>query len=261
MDILGQARSGMMMMSGTPEQAPAFSQVNTADQVGAMTLSYGILLALWHRARTGEGQRVDGSLLGGQIALQAHHIASSFINQEVPARRRREDAAPLWTSYRCRDGGYVTLSMAQVGRWWPKFAPAIGLGHLLEDERFSTAQAMVANRRELLAMLDEIFAQRDQWEWVNELCEQGLALAPVQDYGQLDKDPQVIANGYLQTVEHPNGQQFKLVGPATQLESTPGTFRRVAPEFGEHTEEVLLEHGFSWDEIAKLSECGAIGAR
>jgi crotonobetainyl-CoA:carnitine CoA-transferase CaiB-like acyl-CoA transferase len=261
MDTLGQARSGMMMMVGAPDQPPTFSTVNTADQVGGMMLSYGILLALWHRARTGEGQRVDGSLLGGQIVLQAHHIATSLINETVPERRFRSDAAPLWNSYKCRDGRYLTLSMAQFGRWWPNFAAAMGLERLAEDERFCTVQAMLTNRVELVAILDEVFATRDQWDWVNDLCEKGLAVAPVQDYGQLEDDPQVVANRYIQTVPHPSGQTLKLVAPAIELETTPGTFRRVAPEFGEHTEEILIEAGYDWDQIGHLREVGAVGAK
>jgi crotonobetainyl-CoA:carnitine CoA-transferase CaiB-like acyl-CoA transferase len=93
------------------------------------------------------------------------------------------------------------------------------------------------------------------------LCNQGLPCAPVQDYGQIIEDPQVLANDYIVEYDHPSGERRKIVGPAVQLEATPGTIRRGAPEFGEHTEEVLLAHGFTWDEVAALKESGAAGAR
>ncbi|MEX2080283.1 MAG: CoA transferase, partial [Dehalococcoidia bacterium] len=109
--------------------------------------------------------------------------------------------------------------------------------------------------------LDALFAQRDQWEWVEFLCERGLPVAPVQDYAQIVEDPQVIANDYVVSFEHPSGETTKIVGPAAQFSASPGQIRRPAPEFGEHTEEVLLEFGFSWDDISRLADSGAIGPK
>jgi crotonobetainyl-CoA:carnitine CoA-transferase CaiB-like acyl-CoA transferase len=83
----------------------------------------------------------------------------------------------------------------------------------------------------------------------------------VQDYEQIARDPQVLANGYIVEYEHPSGERRRIVGPAVQLERTPGEIRTPAPEFGQHTEEVLLEFGFDWDEIEKLQTSGAIGGR
>ncbi len=119
----------------------------------------------------------------------------------------------------------------------------------------------IENRRELIAALDAVFVERDQWDWVNHLCTLGLPVAPVQDYGQLVDDAQVVANGYVVEFGHPRDGHVRMVGPAAQLELTPGSIRRPAPEFGEHTEEVLLEAGLTWDDIARLKDDGAIGPR
>jgi crotonobetainyl-CoA:carnitine CoA-transferase CaiB-like acyl-CoA transferase len=261
MDILGQARGGTMMMQGPPDLAPIFSFGGMADQVGAISLSYGILMALWHRARTGEGQQLDASLLGGQVMLQSFNVTGTLFTGQVPPRRPRAQAAPMWNVYQCKDGGWIALSMSQIGRWWRPFCEGIGRLDWRDDPRYNKLPDHYEHREELIRQLDEMFLEKDQWEWVEFLCEQGLPCAPVQDYGQLAEDPQVVANEYIVEYEHPSGERRKIVGPAVQLEKSPGSIRSGAPEFGQHTEEVLLEFGFEWDEIESLKASGAIGAR
>lgn len=261
MDILGQARGGTMMTQGPPDLPPIFSFAGMADQVGAISLSYGILLALWHRARTGEGQQLDASLLGGQVMLQSFNITGTLFTGVVPPRRSREEAAPMWNVYQCRDGGWIALSMSQIGRWWVPFCEGVGRPDLRDDPRFNRLPDHYEHRQELIAELDRLFAQRDQWEWVRDLCGKGLPVAPVQDYGQLINDPQVVANDYIVEYDHASGERRKIVGPAVQLEGSPGSIRSGAPDFGQHTEEVLLEFGFDWQEIEQLRHRRAIGGR
>jgi len=262
MDLLGQARGGTMMMQGPPDLPPIFSFGGMADQVGAMFLSYGILIALWHRARTGEGQQVEASLLGGQVALQSFNITTALFTGKIPPRRHRHEADALWNVYKCRDGRYIALAMAQGDRWWAALCKGIGREDLIDDPRFNEFRQRIANRRELIAEFDRIFAERDQWDWVNHLAgECGLPVAPIQDYSQVIHDPQVRANNYIVPLDHPSGRKLEIVGPGVQLSATPGTIRKAAPEFGEHTEQVLSEAGFSWEEIERLKEIGAIGPR
>ncbi len=261
MDILGQARGGTMMTQGPPDLPPIFSFGGMADQVGAISLSYGILVALWHRARTGEGQQLDASLLGGQVMLQSFNITGTLFTGQVPPRRSREESAPLWNVYRCKDDRYIALSMSQLGRWWRPFCEAVERLDLRDDPRFCQLPDHYENRGALIAELDGLFLQKDQWEWVEYLCEAGLPVAPVQDYGQIIEDPQVRANDYIVEYDHPSGERRRIVGPAVQLEKTPGSIRHGAPQFGQHTEEVLLEHGFTWDEIEQLKISGAVGQR
>jgi CoA:oxalate CoA-transferase len=261
MDILGQARGGTMSVQGPPEVPPVTAFGGMADQVGAISLSYGILMALWHRARTGEGQQVDASLLGGQIMLQSHNITDTLFTGRIPPRVRREQMQPTWNTYQCGDGRYLTVSMLQSDRWWPTFCRAVERMDLLTDAKFCDAQSRSTNRSDLIAEMDGIFAQRPQMEWVNYLCDAGLPVAPVQDYSQVIEDPQVIANDYIVPFTLPDGTETRIVGPAVQLQRSPGSVRNRAPEFGEHTEEVLEAAGFSWEEIGRLRDLGAIGAR
>lgn len=259
MDILGQARGGTMMMQGPPDLAPIFSFGGMADQVGAVSLSYAILLALWHRVRTGEGQQVEASLLGGQVMLQSFNVTGSLFSGRVPPRRDRQDAEPMWNVYRCKDDRYIAVSMSLVSRWWVPFCDAVGRPDLRDDPRFCTSLGQHEHRHILIAELDELFSQRDQWDWVEFLCGQGLPVAPVQDYGQIIDDPQVVANEYIVPFTRPDGTESRIVGPAVQLSKSPGSIRTRAPEFGEHTEEVLLERGFTWPDIEALREGGAFG--
>ena len=261
MDILGQARGGTMAVQGPPGVPPVAAFGGMADQVGAVTLSYGVLLALIHRARTGLGQQVDASLLGGQVMLQTHNITGTLFTGRVPERIPREQAQATWNTYRCQDGRYLTVSMLQSDRWWGPFCNAVERQDWVDDPRYCDAKERNANRTELVADFDALFATRDQMEWVDYLCSCGLPVAPVQDYGQVAEDPQVIANDYVVPFELPDGTRTRMVGPGVQLGVSPGSIRHRAPEFGEHTEEVLLEHGFSWEEISSLAEAGAIGAR
>ena len=114
---------------------------------------------------------------------------------------------------------------------------------------------------EVVAILDGIFATRPQAEWVELIGTGGFPIATVQDYSQLADDVQLIANDYVVPYPHPSGRPYRVVAPGVQLSRTPGTVRTAAPEFGQHTEEILLEHGHDWEEIARLGEAGVIGLR
>ena len=260
MDIMGQARGGFMSVNGEPER-PAAGFAGLADQVGAMMLANGILVALVHRLRTGRGQEVDVSLLGSQVALQAFNITNYLFGGRVPQRRPREEAGPLWNTYQGSDGRWFVIGLAQGERWWSGLCAAIGREDLRDEPRFADLRSRQANARELVAILDDVFAARPCDEWVRTLTEAGLMCARVQDYAEVCADPQVRANEYVIEVEHPSGARVEMVGHPIQLSATPAQVRRMAPEFGEHTEEVLLEAGLTWEEITRLREAGAIGPR
>lgn len=261
MDILGQARGGTMSVQGPSDSPPTQGFGGMADQVGAISLAFGIMMALYHRERTGEGQEVDASLLGGQVMLQSFNLTNVLFNQPAPQRRARTEADPMWNSYPCRDGGWITLGMAQSDKWWERFCKVLGRMDLHQDARFCDLRSRVRHRHELIRIFDEVFATRDQWDWVNAMAEAGLPCAPVQDYAQVVNDPQVIANGYVVEVDYLGIGAMKMVGPAAQLSKTPGQIRRGAPAYSEHTEEVLLEHGYTWEDIISLREAGAVGPR
>ena len=256
-DILAQARSGIMMMNGEPGGPPLPAPVPIADQVGAIVAAYGIVVALLHRERTGQGQELNVSLLGSQLALQSFNVTSYLLSGRLPQRQPRGGFGPLWNTYKGSDGRYFALAMLE-DRWWPGVCQAIDEPELESDPRFETAPKRFRNRDDLIAHLDEVFARRPAREWVRRFQEYSLMAAPVQDYEELVNDPQVIANAYIQEVERPGHEPVPMVGVPVKFSATPSEIRRLAPALGEHTHEVLLECGLTQDEIDRLEREGVI---
>ena len=260
-DILGQARGGLMAVTGEPDAPPKNVGAPIADQVGGMMAVVGILAALVHRERTGEGQEVDISLLGSVMALQSFNITNYLFSGDLPLRFPRAGFTPFWNVYRCSDGKCFAIGML-LNRGWPEICEVIGRPELLDDERFASYRGRVRDHApELIAILDEVFAQRPAEEWVRTLNERGVFCTPVQDYEALSRDPQVLANGYIVDVERPDGPPVRMVATPVQLSKTPTRIRGLAPELGQHTEEVLIEAGYSWEEIDALRGEGAIGPK
>ncbi len=269
LDPLAQARGGVMSVTGEPESPPTRTFAGFADQVSAFLLAYGIMVALFHRERTGQGQMVDGSLMQGTIAAQAFNISSylmtgTYAGSPIPRVSRRL-TSPLWNHYRAKDGKWLMLGMAQVGRYWPAFRQAMleATGELLGPEEMSVdwLRMHAAELLQLIPQIDDVFASQPASYWTELFRRHDLLSEVVQDYGDLSSDPQVTENGMLTTLEHPSYGPLGIVAPAVNLSATPGSIRSPAPEFGQHTEEVLLEAGFGWPEVEALRSAGVIGHR
>jgi len=269
LDPLAQARGGLMSVTGEPETPPTRTFNGFADQISAFLLSYGIAIALFHRERSGQGQSLDGSLLQGTIASQAFNITSflttgTYAGQPLPRLSRRL-TSPLWNHYKAKDGKWVMLAMAQLGRYWPVFRKTMeeATDVLLEPEGLSIEwiRMHAVELMALVSRLDELFAMKPAREWVDLLRQHDMVVEVVQEYSELAGDPQVAANEMIVSVDHPSHGPMLIVGPAVNLHATPGSIRRTAPEFGQHTEEVLLEAGFTWEDIESLRAEGAIGPR
>lgn len=269
LDPLAQARGGLMSVTGEPESPPTRTFAGMADQVSAFLLAYGIVVALFHRERTGEGQMVDGSLLQSMIGAQAFNIGSylmsgTYAGSPIP-RVSRKLTSPLWNHYKAKDGRWLMLGMAQVGRYWPAFRAALleGTGEALEPEQMSVdwIRMHAGEMLGLISRIDELFAEQPAAFWLELFRRHGLLVEIVQDYGELAKDEQIAANGMFTTLEHPTHGPLSIVAPPVNLSATPGTIRTPGPEFGQHTEEVLLEAGFTWEEIGALRDEGVIGHR
>jgi crotonobetainyl-CoA:carnitine CoA-transferase CaiB-like acyl-CoA transferase len=256
-DIAAQARSGLMSMTGEADGGPLPVGVAVADYIGAMNLALAVISALYARERTGVGQKVETSLLGSAIAAQAWELQYYLISGQLKRGGRGHAYLPtIWRTFQTSDGWAVVGGVGD-DRWGPLCA-ALGMPELEHDERFANGGARMKNIDELYAVLDGRFLHKTTAEWIAELEGADMICAPVQDYPTLAADPQALANDYIMTVEHPSNGPTRVVGFPWKFSETPAVAAPAAPELGQHTEEVLLSLGYTWDDIGPLREAGAI---
>ena len=256
-DYLGLARSGIMYSAGEPDDEPLAIAGGIADQMGAIMLAYGVLAALIARERTGRGQEVDASHLGSMAWLQGLGLSARLmLGRALPRMARRYATNPLWNHYKCADGQWLALSMLQADRYWAQLCRVLEIPEAAEDERFANMLSRMSHCGECIALLDDVFARRPREEWLNRLAAGGdFIFSVINSVDDLPGDPQMIVNGYVAPFEHPAFGATKVVGIPVRLSETPGQLRLPAPEFGQHTEEVLTEMlGYSWDDIARLRD-------
>jgi crotonobetainyl-CoA:carnitine CoA-transferase CaiB-like acyl-CoA transferase len=235
-------------------QRPAFG-----DVMGGMTIAGGIAAALVRRERTGEPSTVDVSLLATALWNISPDVVASKLYEGVEMPRFDADAPPnpLVGVYRTGDGRYVSLVMLESDRFWADFCTHLGHPELIDDPRFTDAAARFEHRRECRGLIADIFAAAPLAEWRDRLATMEGVWAPMQNAREIHDDVLVVANGYLPTVAADDGTPVALVANPVQFDETPPELRR-APEHGQHTEEVLLELGLSWEDLAGHKESGAI---
>ncbi|MDP6100292.1 MAG: CoA transferase [Dehalococcoidia bacterium] len=261
-DYIGLARSGMMTAAydSDPNQLPHMAP-GMADQMTSVTLCWGILAALLARERQGVSQEIHVSIVGSMINLQLFRtMASLFLNQEFPPRQRTEMANPLYNHYRCKDDKWVALAVLASDRVWPVLCECLGMTELIDDPRFNSTEKRADNCRELIGIMDRIFDTKTRDEWMQILRQRKrIICSPVMDILELPNDPQVTENNYIVDYDHPSLENAKVVGFPVTFTETPCAIQAPAPQFGQHTEEVLIELGdYTWDDIAKLREEEAI---
>ncbi len=251
-------RGGVGVMLSEPGEAPIMQRAAFGDTIGATFIAGGIAAALYHREKTGRGCAVDVSLLGTAVWLMAPDIlAAQQLGRELPRTDRKQSANPLTNTYRCGDGLWLMLMMLTPVRHWDDFCRAIEREDLLASYPLSR-WADIEARRALVAEIGAWLATQPRQHWIDRLMQFNTIHAPVQGPLDLPDDPQVQANGYLVEYEHPEFGKAHVTASPVQFDAEPPTVRRLAPEIGQDTEEVLLEMGLEWEEIAALKESGAI---
>ncbi len=249
---------GLISTTGVDGGAPTPVGVTIADHIASQNMTVGILAAIIARGRTGRGQRIDVSLLGGQVYAQASELTAFMLTGEVPGRANYGHPL-LHAAYGIlptADGYIAIVGVPPAQR--QSFYDAVGMPELADDERFQPLLYTRENKRALFEILSEVFPERTTAEWGERLAAAGARFAPVQDYAQVAEDPQVWANGYLRRIDHPEWGEVVSVGSPLRLSDTPTEPGDLAPELGQHTEEVLLEIGLDWDRIGALRDSGAI---
>ncbi|MCH2172980.1 CoA transferase [Myxococcota bacterium] len=233
-------------------QRPAFG-----DHTSAMNLAFGIASALFRRSNSGEASVVDVSLLSTASWVLSADIVSCGNKDYDPHAVYRGPTNPLVGTYETKDGRHISLVMLQAERHWDLFCQGIGRPDLLEDARFADTAARHENAAVLVGVLQAEFGARTYAHWREQLATVEIPWAPVQSAREVRDDPQARANGYLTTLEAPDGTSYDLVSNPCQFDEQPPALTP-APEVGAHTEEVLLETGLDWEEISRLKAEGAI---
>jgi crotonobetainyl-CoA:carnitine CoA-transferase CaiB-like acyl-CoA transferase len=235
-----------------PRSLPAFG-----DRAGAMNLAFGIAAALLRRERSGEGATVDVSLLATAMYQNSSTAVYSLaIGQEWGARAQQV-TNPLTQMYATQDQRWLSLCMLESDRFWPEFCTRIGRPDLIGDPKYVDARGREANSDDLVSELARVFSSASLADWRTRFEGMSGAWAPLQTVLELEDDPQVTANGYLVEVDQGGGRNARLIPPPVQIDGVPPTLRRPA-EFAEHGERILLDMGYTWEEIGKLKDAGVI---
>jgi crotonobetainyl-CoA:carnitine CoA-transferase CaiB-like acyl-CoA transferase len=256
-DMLVQAMGGLMAITGEPDGGPVLCSVPVIDTMGALTAGQGIVTALLHRERTGEGQRLDVSLLNCLMLAHAARLPVFWATGEEPTRLGSSHPilAPF-QAFLAKDG-WIYVAVWKESLWEP-FCAAIGRPDLAQDPRFASREGRAKNRAALTGVLAPIFQERTVTDWMNALEAGDVLCAPVNRYADLERDPQIRASEIIVEEKHPRAGRFRTIDTAVRFEKTPGTRRTGAPALGEHTDNVLREAGLSPDELARLRETGVI---
>ncbi len=256
-DYTGLAKSGIMNMVGDPDMPPQNIQGAIADQTGAIITAYGVVTALLARERTGVGQEVGTSLLSSMIWLQGLNMSMHLVlGAAMPRTARAAAGNPLWNHYKCKDDKWIALAHLQPDRHWPILCKALGIENLEKDPKFDNMMSRGQNAAELIAIMDKVFATKTREEWYKTMAEAGdLVFESVNTIAEVASDPQTLANSYITDFQHPALGPIKVVAPPIQLSKTPVGMQKEAPEFGEHTEEIMTELlDYTWDDVIKLKD-------
>jgi crotonobetainyl-CoA:carnitine CoA-transferase CaiB-like acyl-CoA transferase len=228
------------------------------DLQGSNSMAGAVAMALFRRERTGRGAVIDVSLLNtGMWAMSPDLFAAA--EGELPRQNRLTADNPIVNTYRTKDGRWLNLVCLQSDRFWAELCGLLARKDLAADSRFADAAQRYNNRSACIAELDATFATRNLAEWQRALADFSGVWSTAATFDEVRGSEQVAANGYLPEVIGHDGSRFQLVAPPYQFDGQPTRPRGPAPEVGQHTEEVLLESGMSWEEIGACHEQGVLG--
>jgi len=256
-DQIAQGFSGLMSVTGTQESGPTRVGIAICDLLGGIFAAQGILLALEARHRTGRGQKVETSLIEAIISTLSWSAGIYFDTGKTPGPAGNHH--PLSSPHGVFRAADRPFNIA-VGNeaMWRTFVQVIGRPDLATDSRFESPGHRLRNRDELTAEINLALAVRPAQYWIDLFNEKGIPSGPIMTIEEMFNHPQIAAREMLLRIPHPARGEFMTTGLGVKLAETPGKVTR-PPLLGEHTEEVLLAHGFTRQELDRLRAAKAIG--
>jgi len=246
-----QGMGGMMSITGEPNGPPMKVGVAIADISGGMFAAFGIMLALFHRQKTGKGQWVDTSLLDSQIAWLTYRAGEYFASGKLP--EKVGSGHPMivpYQAFKAKDE-YINIA-AGNDQLWKRFCKVINMENIMDDPKFVTNAKRVENRKELIAILSKIIETKTGAEWLKLLEDAGIPAGPIYTLDKLFSDPQVLHRKMMVELTHPKAGKIKVTGVPVKLSEAPGEITAPPPLLGQHNKEVLKDLGYSAEEIEKL---------
>ncbi|MEK7863700.1 MAG: CaiB/BaiF CoA-transferase family protein [Chloroflexota bacterium] len=256
-DLIVQGMGGIMSLTGEVGSEPVMVGVPQADIVAGMFAAFAIAAALHARERTGEGQVIDATMIGGQVALLSRQAARFFADGTVPRPEGNVHASIVpYQTFRAADG-FVNVGVAN-NALFERFCRALDLEELLVDARFSDNPKRVAHRKEIVPIIERRIRALAKSEVVRRLREANVPVGPISTLDEVFADPVVRHLGLIAEMDHPTAGRVQAPGIPVRMSGTPPSVRSHPPVLGEHTDEVLTELGYTSEDIARMRGEGAI---
>lgn len=256
-DLLMQGFAGLMRLTGFPDGSPVRAGLPVSDLAAAVYAAFGIASALFQRERDGRGQKVETSLMEGQISWLSYYLVGYFADGVVPkGMGSAHHSLTPYKAYEAQDD-YFVLAVGNDGLW-RRLCEAIGAPEMVNDPRFATNVERLKNRETMDARLEAIFGQRPAEEWIACISTAGVPCGPINTMDRIAADPQVHHMAMVQSVSHPEIPDLKLSGIPVRFSETPGTIQSPPPLLGEHTDEILSDLGYRGEQIVALRQAGVV---
>ena len=253
------ASSGLMELYSQLAPEPIDILNGMGDHTTAPLLLSGVLAAILERQRTGKGCLVTTSLMNVGLWVIGADVQEALASRKPLVRKPRLEAIdPMINTYKAQDDKWLLMVMPDNDANWAKLCTCLGRPDLITDPRFVNLEARRERPKEVIGVLDGIFGSRPMAEWVPTLEEHDIIYGPVREMLEALDDPQVELNDMLRTIEHPEHGPYRILNTPVHLEDTDIGPKSAAPELGQHTEEVLLEQGYTWEDINRLQDMGVI---
>jgi crotonobetainyl-CoA:carnitine CoA-transferase CaiB-like acyl-CoA transferase len=242
----------MGLVSSGPENPPPISRPGMMDIAASAHITSGLLAALYYKQKTGKGQGLELSLYHTAAWTLGLDVQTALYGHPQPKWDRKRAPNPMYTSYQCKDRWCMMCHPTQ--EFWAPFCKAIGKEEWINNPSYATMESREQHAEELIALLDKILISKTWAEWEKEFRANDLIVSGNQTIAEILKDEQAIVNNFYTDIEHPVVGKARLLNSPVQFSETPARITNAAPQLGANTEEVLLDAGYTWEDLEELKQ-------